>query len=151
MFSTHEDPVEVRVQAARTDQVGVTAPFDHTTLVDDDYLVCCGDRRQPVSDDDGRPSRKGGSQGNLNHGFVLRVEMARRLVEDDYGRVLQKHPRYGQALLLTSREPVAPLSDNGVITVREHRDYVMDLGGAACSFDVLHRGIGPRVAKVVQN
>ena len=51
----------------------------------------------------------------LNKALALVVERARRLVENDYRRVLQKQARYRNALLLTAGELDSALADIGVV------------------------------------
>ena len=65
--------------------------------------------------------------------------MARRLVEDHDGRVLQQHAGDGEPLLLAARQPVAALADDGVVAVGQRGDDVVDLRGPARRVDLVDR------------
>ena len=57
----------------------------------------------------------------LHCGLVLGIEVARGLVEDHHGRILEQHARDRDALLLATGQPVATLTDDGVVTVGQAR------------------------------
>ena len=75
--------VEVGVEAAGGEQLGVRAALDDPAVVDDEDLVGVADGRQPVRDDDRRTSGQSGREGPLHRDLRLGVEVGRRLVEDD--------------------------------------------------------------------
>ena len=55
------------------------------------------------------------------------IQRARRLVQDDDGRVLQKDPRDGDALFLAAGKHHAPLAHVGLVTLGHGADILVDL------------------------
>ena len=55
------------------------------------------------------------------------VEVARRLVEYEDVGIPQQHPSDGDPLALTSRKAVAPVSNLGLVTIRQPDNEVMCL------------------------
>ncbi len=84
----------------------------------------------------------------LHRGLVLAVEVARGLVEDHDGRVLQQHPRDRQALLLAARQAIAALADHGVVAVGQRGEGVVNAGGPAGGDQFLVGGARARVSQV---
>ena len=60
--------------------------------------------------------------------LVHRVEMRRRLVEDEHRCVLEERARDGHALALAAREPDAPFPDSCLQAVRQRRDEGVERG-----------------------
>src|SRR5438552_2389643 len=117
---------ERRVAAAGEDQVLVAADLDDATAVEDDDLVRIADGRETVGDRDRRAALREAVERLLHEPLGLGVERARRLVEDEDRRVAQDRARDRDALLLAAREAVAALADDGVVSLRQRRDHMMD-------------------------
>ena len=73
--------------------------------------------------------------------FILRVYAGSCFIKDDDRSVLQNGPGDGDALLLSSREGGAALSNHGVIAVRQGRDEVMAARSFGGSHHLLMGGI----------
>ena len=73
----------------------------------------------------------------LHQGLALRVETARRLVEEQGSRAPQQGSCKRNALFLAAREREAAVSKQGVVGVGQRDDECVDLGGAAGGFDGL--------------
>src|SRR5829696_1840665 len=140
--------VQVGVETAGGQQVGVGALLDDPAAVDDQDPVGVDDGRQPVGDDQAGPALEGGGQGLLDVDLGLGVEVGGGLVEDDDGRVGQQQPGDGQALLLPARQPVAALADHRLPPLGQALDQVQDPGRPAGVLDLLQGGVGPGVAQV---
>src|SRR5215218_10764694 len=143
--------VQVSVQAAGPQQLGVGALLDDAAALDDQDPVGVDDGRQPVGDDQAGPAGQGGGQGLLDVDLGLGVEVGGGLVEDDDGRVGQQQPGDGQALLLAAGQPVAALADHRLPALGQALDQVQDPGRPAGVLDLLQGGVRPGVAQVGQD
>ena len=83
-------------------------------LVEHDQPVHRRDGRQPVRDGDHRLARHQPVEALLDRRLDLRIERARRLVEDEDRRVLEEDAGDGDALALAAGELRAALADMGV-------------------------------------
>src|SRR5215212_419361 len=144
-------PVQVGVEPAGGEQLGVGALLDDPAAVDDQDPVGVDDGRQPVGDDQAGPALEGGGQGPLDLHLGLGVEVGGGLVEDDDGRVGQQQPGDGQALLLPARQPVAALADHRLPPFGQAFDQVQDPGPPAGVLDLLQARVRPGVAEVGQD
>src|SRR5215217_2214831 len=144
-------PVQVGVQAAGPQQLGVGALLDDAAALDDQDPVGVDDGRQPVGDDQAGPALQGGGQRLLDVDLGLGVEVGGGLVEDDDGRVGQQQPGDGQALLLAAGQPVAALPDHRLPALGQALDQVQDPGGATGVLDLLQGRVRPGVAQVGQD
>ena len=134
---------------SRREQLVVGADLDDPPRVEDGDAVGVADRREPVGDDDRRAAGQRRSSACLHLHLAVVVEVARRLVEDHHGRILEQEPGDGHPLLLTAREAVAAVADDGVEAVGQGGDRVEDAGGAARLDELLHGRVRPGVAQVV--
>ena len=112
--------------AAALEQLLVGAALDDPALVEHDDLVGVAHGREPVGDRDRRAPLGQPLELGLDGRLGLRVERARRLVEDQHRRVAQDRPRDRHPLLLAAREAVAALADDRVVAVGQRRDQVVD-------------------------
>ena len=109
--------VQVGVEAAAREQLGVPARLDDAAVVEHDDEVGLTDGREAVGDDDRGAALEGGVQRPLDGDLGLGVEVGGRLVEhDDVGR-LEQQAGDGEPLLLAAAEPVAAVADDGVETL----------------------------------
>ncbi len=74
--------------------------------------------------------------------------MRRGLVEHDDGGPLEEHPGDGEALLLASRQAVAPLPDQRLVAVGQRHDDVVDARGPARLEDLGAGRVRSRIAQV---
>src|SRR5215472_13696204 len=106
--------MEMRIEAAGGEQLGVAARLDDAAGVDDDDAVGTLDRRQSVRDDDARAALHQSAERLLDEALGLGVERRRRLVEDEDRRVLEDRARDREALPLAARELARVVADDGV-------------------------------------
>ena len=67
-------------------------PLHDPPFVDHQELSRVADRAQPVGDDEAGPARHKGQKRPLDSGLGPGVDAARRLVEDENGRVREDRP-----------------------------------------------------------
>ena len=96
------------------------APFVHR-----EYHIGGHNRGKPVRYGDGRAFLHQRLKRPLHISLARRVQRRCRLVQYQDARVVQYHPCDGQPLPLAARQPVAPLSNDGIIAVRELQYAVM--------------------------
>src|SRR5919109_3790555 len=77
--------------------------------------------------------------------------MGGRLVEDENRRILQQDARDRDALLLAAGEAIAALPHDGLQTVGEGGDQVVDLCRTTCLDQLFVGRVGPRVTEVVRD
>ena len=108
----------------------VIALLDDSPLVEDDDLVCMGDRAKAVGDHDDRASTGQFGEGLPDRGLVFRVDRGGGLVEYEHAGVGEDGPGDGHALGLTTGEPRV-LSDDAVVAAGQFADSRVDrrLGG----------------------
>ena len=94
-------------------------------------------------------SRSSSRRARVDLGLDVHVDGARRVVEDQDGRVDQQCARDGDALALAARERVAPLADHGVVALGELEDEVVGARRARRGLDLLVGGVGQAVGDVV--
>src|SRR5216684_4671050 len=88
-------------------------------------------------------------QRGLHQRLRLAVESRRRLVQNQYGRVLQQSTRDSDALTLAPGKPHAPFSNDRIVTRWKSEDEFVCQGSAGRSFNFLLRDIGLTVSNVV--
>ena len=101
-------------------------------MVEHDDLVGVAHGRQPVRNRDRRPALGQSVERLLHEPLRLGIERACRLVEDEYRRIAQNRPRDRDPLLLSPREAVTALTDDGLIAFGQRCNHMVDarrLGG----------------------
>lgn len=68
-----------------------------------------------------RSARGGGPHGPLHPGLAVQIEVGRRLVEEEDGRIDEPGPRQRQQLPLARRQRPAPFADRLPVAVGERR------------------------------
>lgn len=101
-------------------------------------------RRRAVRHEHHRPPGALGVKRAEDDRLVQAVEVARRLVEQEEGRVVQERAREPQPLPLAAGERVAQLTDLRVIPLRQRRDERVYRRLAAGGGDLLVRRVGTR-------
>ena len=96
------EPVEPLVQSCYCEQLAVCSPLPHLTVVKHQNLARADDRAQSVRYRVRRPPAHEHPQSVLNRGLDLSVDRARRLVEDQQGRIGSDRPRRSRE---TSKNP----------------------------------------------
>ena len=91
------------------------ALLDNALVGQDEDLVRVADGGQAVRDGERRSSLHQLFERLLHEVFGLVVQRAGRFVEDQDRRIFQKHPRDGDALLLSAGEADAALADVGIV------------------------------------
>jgi hypothetical protein len=92
-----------RIAATTAQQLCVMAALDDTPGLEHQDLISIDDRRQPVRDDEGRPSGRDFSEARLNFALGLGVERRSRLIEDQDLWGFEDDPGNRYALFLTTR------------------------------------------------
>ena len=130
----------MRISAAASQELGVTALFDDPTAIDHDDAVGEAHGRQAVGDDEG--GAPGGRALERFHHDALGVgvETGGRLVEDENGGVPQHGARDGKALLLPARERGPSLRHLSVIALGEPPDELIRHGDVGRGDDLLLAG-----------
>ena len=99
------------------DQIGMAALFGQAGLVHHNDTVGALDGGETVGDDQGGAAPGQFEQALLDRPLGFGVERGSRFVQDQNRRVLQEHPRNGQALLLAAGQFHPPLADDRVHAV----------------------------------
>src|SRR5699024_11585750 len=79
------------------------------------------------------------------------VERARRLVEHEEPRVAQDRAGEGDPLFLPAGEPVPAGPDNGVVTVWEGRDIIVDMRGPGGLDEFTVSRLGAGVTQILRD
>src|ERR1041384_5449608 len=120
------DREELCVEPARLVREREVSPLlDDPALLEDQDDVGVHHRAEPVSDNDRALASEQSIEGLLHEVLGLRIERARRLVEDDELGVLQDRPSDRDALLLPAGELDAALADAGRVLVVEALDELV--------------------------
>ena len=94
--------------------------------------VCPYHRRQAVGDDQGREPLHEVLESVLHQRFALRVEAARRLIQDQDLGALQDDPSDGHALALAGAEGNAALTHHGLLRAQalpwRHGSVLLSIG-----------------------
>ena len=138
------------VATVEGDELVVRAELDDAAALEHGDAVGVADRRQAVGDDDRRAPGQRGIERRLHLRLVVVVEVARRLVEDHHGRILEQQAGDRQALLLAAGQAVAAVADDGVEAVGQRRRWCR--GSAPrrhAATQLVGGGVGLGVAQVV--
>src|SRR5262245_14219531 len=139
------------VLTTRCHEPRVRADFHDSTVIEYDNLVGVCDRAQPMCDDKRRAATHEQLQAFLNLAFVLRVQVARRLVQDSNSRVCQNGPCNGQPLSLPATQPHAAFADDRVVALSKRRYEIMSVGHASRVLDLFIGRISHRVTNVLRD
>src|SRR2546430_301094 len=102
-------------------------------------LIGTGNSRETVRDDDDGLVLFQIFDGLLNGTLSLRVEIARRLVENENLRIPDQRPRDCQALTLTAAQVCAAFADQGLVAVGQTVDKFFQPGGTNCFSNCFQR------------
>ena len=133
VFALELDKLEV--SALLRHELSVPALLVDGALLDDGDRVCVLDGGQAVRNHDGGPPHHDAVQRVLHNLLRLRVQRARRLVQQQNGGVLDDGAGDGDALLLPARELQAALACIGVVPVGQPADESV----CVCSFGRLDK------------
>src|SRR6266508_4660564 len=137
-------PMQGCIAAASLDQRVMGAVLDQASALERHDAIRRAHGREPVRDDENRPSLGDLFHVLLDDALALIVEGARRLVEDQNARVGDEGAGNGDALALAARESRAALADDGVVAFGQLEDEVVRSRESRRRDDALHRhgGIG---------
>src|SRR5438105_15890849 len=102
------------VQPAVRQQLGMASLFDDAPGIERDDAVGALDGRQPVRDDEAGAPAHQRLERLLHEALAFGVERGRRLVEDQYRRVLVDRACDRHALALAARELAAVVPDDRI-------------------------------------
>ena len=112
------------------------AMLHHTAFFEDIYSVCIDELSDIVRDDDDRTPFFDGVDAGLDLLSSDSVEACGGFVKENDGRILDKHPCDGNALLLSSTE----LEGLSLETVGQLHNLVVDIGLAGSLHHILMGG-----------
>jgi len=119
----------------------VGAAFGDAAAVKDKDLVGFEDRAEAVGDDDAGAVGEDALERLLDELFRFAVEAAGGFVKDQDARVAQDNAGQGNALFFAAAEAVAALADDGVVTIRQAGDEIVDVGGLRCLLNLVLGGV----------
>ena len=128
--------------------------LDDAALLHHDQAIHRGDSREAMRDGDHALALHERVERTLDRRLDLRIERARRLVQNEDRRVLEDHAGDGDALALAARQLHPALADLRVearapVRVAQVVDEAVRLGEADRTGDVLLARIGAAVEDVV--
>ena len=141
--------VQVGVEPVADHELVVAADFDDLPGVEDHDAVGDARGRKAVCDDEAGSPRHQPLYGVANHCLALGVEVRRRLVEDQQGRIAEELASDREPLLLATGQTNSPFADNGVETVLESSNEHVCVRVGAGGEDARVIGLGSRVRDVV--
>ena len=106
-------------------------------------------RRKAVRDHDGGAAARKPVQRVLDQPLVFRVERARRLVQQQHGRVAEDGAGDGEALALAGGEAHAAFAEIAVIALRERAEELVRRRRFRRLDDLRMAGVGPSVGDVL--
>ena len=104
---------------------------------------------EPVGDNDRGPSVRQAAERRLDRGFVLGIGVCGGLVQHEHGRILQNRARNGDALGFAAGEVAVGRSDDGVVSLGERKDPLVNLRGLRGFDHLVVRRIGAGELDVV--
>src|SRR5215471_6205515 len=113
------------VERRGSNELVVRPCFDDAALVEDDDAIDASHRRQPMRDDKRGRTIFDLPQRALDDRLELRVEGARRLVEDQDLRLPQQRTCDGDSLTLSARQLDAAVADRRVESTRKAPDELV--------------------------
>ena len=143
--------VEVGIDAALCQQLGVTAALGDDTVGDGDDAVGVADGTQAVGDDQGGAAHGQIVEGPLDLGLRHGVQGGGGFVQDQDGGILQEDSGDGYTLLLSAGQQSTALTDIGVKLVGHRHDIVIDLRPLGSLHHLFHGSAGAAVADILEN
>ena len=132
-LSLHQLPVGT----ALSEQLGVGAALDDAAILHYQDQVGPGHRTEPVSDHDPRATEP--VQVVMHRTLGERIEIARRLVQQQDRGTVNQGPGQREALLLTTGKGGTSVHEYGSVPQRHRRDIVVDARKPRCFADCLIR------------
>src|SRR5215208_6977159 len=115
--------------------------FDYPAVLQNKDEVRASHGVEIVGNDQGRLPGHEAIQGFLHLRLALDVESRHRLVQDQDGGVADDGPGDGYSLALPSGEGVAPLADDGLVSIFEVNDEVVGVGCFGGLDNLLRRSV----------
>ena len=120
------------------------AAFHHAAVVEHDDVIGFPHGRQPVCDDQRGAFLHQALERAAHQRLVDRVEMRRRLVQNENGCVFQERPRDRDALTLAAGKVDAALAHHGLQAVGQGRDKIAERRARNRILDIRRGRIGAR-------
>ena len=130
-------------------EAGMGAVGDDPTALEEHDPLGQVDRRQPVGDDERRPTLHQHAEGGVDLLLDLHVDGAGGVVEDEDGGVVEQRARDRDALPLTARQRVAALPHLAVEPLGERVDELLGARGAGRGPHVVVGRVGTPVGDVL--
>ncbi|MNP49191.1 hypothetical protein D3C76_1433620 [compost metagenome] len=126
----------------------MSALFNNIPLFHDPNFVGVLYCRKPVGNNHGRSLLHQYAQRFLNRAFRLRIKSRCRLVQQQYGSILQKSPGHCNALSLPTGQKASALSDIRLVAALKLHNEGMRLSGFGGFDNLVHRRYFPTVADI---
>ena len=110
--------VEMGIKTLFRQQFGVGAAFDDLTPIDDQNKIRGEDGAQAVGDDNAGAFCHDPLERLLDESLRFTVETAGGFIQNENARILQDHPREGDALFFSAAQSVAAFADHRIIAIR---------------------------------
>src|SRR5579875_723545 len=107
--------VEPRVETILGQQFFVCTALDNLSLIDHQGEIGGEDGREAVRDGQRGAALHEWLQGGLNQALGVGIQRAGGLVQNEDTRIFKDHTRDGDALLLTTGELIAALTNDGIV------------------------------------
>ena len=117
------------------------ALLDDAAVAQDQNEVGVDDRGQAVGDDEARPAAHKAVHGLLDEKLRARVDIGRRLVEDQQLPLREKRARDGQQLLLAGGDGRGIAADDRIVALWKRADKVVTVRLVAGADDLLARRV----------
>ena len=142
---------QLAVETVRRDELLVGAGLRDAAPLEHDDPVRPPDRGETVGDHEDRAAPQQRFDRVLHEAFALRVEGARRLVEDQDLRVAQDRSSDGDALTLAAREARARDPHFGLVALGQGLRELVHVRGVGRGAQLVFRRPGARIPDVVRN
>lgn len=123
----------IPIDAAALQQVGVVPLLEDAAFAEDEDDVGVLNGGEAVRDDDHGAAAGGALKGSLHEPLALRVETARRLVQQQHARPPDQRPRDREPLLLSARQRDTPRAAGGGLVRVLERGEERQLTPRCCS------------------
>src|SRR5262249_26446684 len=113
---------------AGSDQFVMCAVFDQPAAIKGDNAISAAHGRQPVGDNNDGASFGDIAHVVLNDPFAFVIKRAGRFIENEDSWIGNQRPGNGNSLALATREAVATLADNRIVTFGSFENKIMGPG-----------------------
>jgi hypothetical protein len=139
------------IEPAFSQESGMVAESDQAPVVEDSDPSGFQYGGQAVRNDEHRAAIHDAIEGLLDEALALRVQRARRLIEQKQSRVAQKRARDRDALALPTGKSHTPLAEICAVTLRQTLDKLRRRRSVRRAADFLFRGPGTAITDIVDH